>query len=221
MELPVTMTRRGLWAGAAAFGVVGLTAISVVVRHGLWRNPAVDPPKPGEASVLEDMVLGDPAAPVTIIEYASMTCPHCAHFEETTYPELKKRYIDTGKVRLIFREFPLDRLAVAAAMLARCGGKDKYFPILETLFRTQREWAVAQDPITPLLNIAKQVGFTKESFEQCLSDQKLLVGVEAMRSAAEKLGVNSTPTFFINGQVHRGDITIDEVDNAVQAYLKS
>jgi protein-disulfide isomerase len=223
MEFPVTITRRNLWVGAAAFAVVSLAAISVVVRHGPWtKNVPEIQPNLVEASTLEEMVLGDPNAPVTIIEYASMTCPHCAHFEETTYPELKKRYIDTGKVRLIFREFPLDPLAAAGAMLARCAGKDKYFPLIETLFRTQKDWVVAKDPITPLLNIAKQVGFTKQSFDQCLSDEKLLAGIEAARqSAADKLGVNSTPTFFINGQVHRGDLSIDEVDKVVQPYFKS
>jgi protein-disulfide isomerase len=175
-----------------------------------------------QPGTLEDMALGDANAPVTIVEYASMTCPHCAHFEETTYPELQKRYIETGKVRFIFREFPLDPVAAAASMLARCAGKDKYFPMIESLFRTQRDWAVQQDPLTPLFNIARQAGFTKESFDQCLSDQKLLSGIEAMRqNAADKLGVNSTPTFFVNGQIHRGDFTIDEVDKVLQPYLKS
>jgi protein-disulfide isomerase len=223
MELPVTITRRNLWAGAAAFAVVSVAAISGAVLYKPWtKNVREIQLNPVEASALEEMMLGDPNAPVTIIEYASMTCPHCAHFEETTYPELKKRYIDTGKVRLIFREFPLDPLAAAGAMLARCAGKDKYFPLIETLFRTQKDWVVPEDPITPLLNIAKQVGFTKQTFDQCLSDEKLLAGIEAARqSAADKLGVNSTPTFFINGQVHRGDLSIDEVDKVVQPFLKS
>ena len=98
-----------------------------------------------KADALPDMVMGNDKAPVTVIEYASMTCSHCAHFQETTFPELKKRYIDTGKVRYIFREFPLDSLAAAAFMLARCAGKDdkdKYFALVDTLFRQQRQWAV-------------------------------------------------------------------------------
>jgi protein-disulfide isomerase len=171
---------------------------------------------------LEEMVLGDPNAPITIIEYASMTCPHCAHFEQTTYPELKKRYIDTGKVRLIFREFPLDPLAAAASMLARCAGKDKYFPLVETLFRQQEDWVV-RNPIKPLLTIAKRAGFTKAKFDECLeNDGKVLEGIEAVRQrASEKFGVNSTPTFFINGQIRRGDLSLSELEAAMQPFLKS
>ena len=135
---------------------------------------------------LPDMTIGDAKAPVTIIEYASMTCPHCAHFDEVTFPELKKRYIDTGKVRFILREFPLDNLAAAAFMLARCAGKDdpaKYFALVDTLFRQQQQWAV-QKPIPPLKAIAKQAGFTEETFNACLADQKILEGIEKMRQRA-------------------------------------
>ena len=114
---------------------------------------------------LGEQSLGKDDAPVTIIEYASMTCPHCAHFHETVYPELKKRYIDTGKVRFIFREFPLDPLAAAGFMLARCGGKDKYFPMIETLFAQQKDWVV-QKPLEPLLAIAKQAGFTQQTLRR-------------------------------------------------------
>ena len=117
---------------------------------------------------LPDMVMGYDKAPVTVIEYASMTCPHCAHFQETTFPELKKRYIDTGKVRYIFREFPLDSLAAAAFMLARCAGEkdsSKYFALVDTLFRQQRQWAV-EKPIPPLLAIAKQAGFTEQTLRR-------------------------------------------------------
>ena len=152
------------------------------------------PPFPGQAlaadtvsaaelmkpDALPDMVMGDDKAPVTIIEYASMTCPHCAHFQETTFPELKKRYIDTGKVRYIFREFPLDTLASAAFMLARCAGeKDsgKYFAMVETLFKQQPQWVTAK-PVPPLLAIAKQAGFTEQTFDTCLANQKLLDGIQ-------------------------------------------
>ena len=140
--------------------------------------PAADLLKP---DALTDMALGDPKATVTIIEYASMTCPHCAHFQETTFPELKKRYIDTGKVRYIFREFPLDSLAAAAFMLARCSAQEdsgKYFALIDSLFRQQRTWAV-EKPLEPLFAIAKQAGFTKETFDACLSNQKVLDGIES------------------------------------------
>jgi protein-disulfide isomerase len=170
---------------------------------------------------LEDMSLGDPNAPVTIIEYASMTCPHCAHFEEATFPELKKQYIDTGKVRLIFREFPLDPLAAAGSQLARCSGKDNYFAVIEILFKQQKDWVVRQ-PIPALTAIAKQLGFTQQSFEQCMANQKLLADIEAVRErAASKFGVNSTPTFFINGTLYRGALELADIAKAIEPYLKS
>ena len=168
---------------------------------------------------LGDHVLGSADAPVTIVEYASMTCPHCAHFHETTYPEMKKKYIDTGKVRFIFREFPLDALAAAGSMLARCAGKDKYFPMIETLYSQQREWVV-QKPLAPMLGIAKQAGFTQQSFDECLANQQVLSAIEEGRNRATKLGVNSTPTFFINGKIIRGALTPEELDKQVAPYLK-
>ncbi len=174
-----------------------------------------------KAGPLGDEVVGRQDAPVTIIEYASMTCGHCAAFHNTTYPELKKRYIDTGKVRFVLREFPLDPLAAAGFMLARCAGKDKYYPMIEILFEKQKEWAV-QQPLPPLTAIAKQAGFTQERFEQCLSDQKILEGIETTRAhAAEKLGVNSTPTFFVNGKIIRGAVSIDELAKEIEPFLKS
>ena len=168
-----------------------------------------------------DVVLGSDKAPVTIVEYASMTCPHCAHFSETTFPELKKRYIDTGKVRFIFREFPFDKVAAAAFMLARCAGKDRYMAVVETLFAKQAEWAV-NEPRAPLENIAKQLGFTEETFKQCLTNQKVLDDIEAVRNrAVQKLGVNSTPTFFINGKKLTGDVPIDTLAKEIDPYLKA
>jgi protein-disulfide isomerase len=168
-----------------------------------------------------DVALGSDSAPVTIIEYASMTCPHCAHFSETTFPELKKRYIDTGKVRFIFREFPFDKVAAAAFMLARCAGKDRYMAVVETLFAKQAEWVVEQ-PRAPLENIAKQLGFTDDTFKQCLTNQKVLDAIEEVRNrAVQKLGVNSTPTFFINGKKLTGDVPIDTLAKEIDPYLKA
>ena len=169
-------------------------------------------------------------APVTIVEYASMTCPHCAHFSQTTFPALKTNYIDTGKVRFIFREFPLDELAAAASMLVRCAATgtdktkvdaDKAMALIEVLFNSQDKWAV-RDPIPPLLQIAKQAGFTQATFDECLKDQKLYNDVLAVRERASKeYKVESTPTLFINGKMQKGGVSIEELDKLVQPYLKS
>ncbi len=168
-----------------------------------------DPAELAKAGPAGDVSLGSDKAPVTIIEYASMTCPHCAHFSTTTFPELQKRYIDTGKVKFIFREFPLDALAAAGFMLARCAGNDKFMPIIETLFAKQPEWMV-QKPVPPLMEIAKQFGFTQQTFDACLANQKVLDGIQEVRDrAAKSLGVNSTPTFFVNGKKLVGDQSID------------
>ena len=173
-------------------------------------------------AALPDMVMGEANAPVTIVEYASMTCPHCAHFQETTFPELKKRYIDTGKVRYIFREFPLDNLAAAAFMLARCAGEldsAKYYAMIDTMFAQQRTWAV-EKPIPPMMAIAKQAGFTEKSFDECLANQKILSGIESVRQRAIKdFQVDSTPTFFINGKRMVGALTIDEMAKTIDPML--
>src|SRR5205085_6348708 len=124
---------------------------------------------------LPDRVLGSAGekTPVTVVEYASMTCSHCAKFHTTVYPEFKKKYIDTGKVRFILREFPLDPIAAGAFALARCLPEDKYYPMIEALFEQQKNWAFVPDPPKAPLAIAKQAGFTEQSFEACLTDQKL------------------------------------------------
>jgi protein-disulfide isomerase len=172
---------------------------------------------------LPDMVMGSDKAPVTIVEYASMTCPHCAHFAEKTFPTLKKDYIDTGKVRYILREFPLDSLAAAAFMLARCAGetdKNKYYALVDTLFRKQTTWAV-QHPIPPLQAIAKQAGFTDAGFKACLTNQKLLDGIEKERETAiDKFKVHSTPTFFVNGTVYEGAFEVADIPKIIDPHLK-
>jgi len=222
-----SITRRWVLMGGAAAVVIAAGGAG----YYLWRRPDTSIPEPpGGADVpmaelmapgpLGDHVLGSANAPVTIIEYASMTCPHCAHFHETTYPELKRKYIDTGKVRFIFREFPLDALAAAGSMLARCAGKDKYFPLIETLFLQQKDWVV-QKPLQPMLNIARQAGFTQQSFDECLANQEMLKGIEEGRTRAMKLGVNSTPTFFINGKIFRGALTPEEIEKQLAPYVKA
>jgi protein-disulfide isomerase len=218
----LTLTRREFFTTTAVFtlGMVGIAGIALpAFTIPAWAQEP-SPEEVAKEGPEGDVALGSEKAPVTVIEYASMTCPHCAHFSETTFPELKKRYIETGKVRFIFREFPLDALAAAGFMLARCAGKDKFLPIIETLFAKQADWVV-QKPIEPLKAIAKQFGFTEESFNQCLANQKVLDSIQAVRDrAAEKLLVNSTPTFFINGKRLVGDVTIESFAKAIDPYLK-
>ena len=229
-EMPATptLTRRHVLLGAAA-----VTAIIAAGSAGiyLWSSTdtaAAETPAGAEVSMadllvpgpLGDQIQGQADAPITIVEYASMTCPHCSHFHETTYPEMKKKYIDTGKVRFIFREFPLDPLAAAAAMLARCAGKDKFFPLVDAFFAQQKDWVV-QKPLQPMFAIAKQAGFTQQSFDECLANQQLLNSLEEQRTrAVQKFNVNSTPTFFINGKAVRGALTPDELDKQIAPYLK-
>ena len=172
--------------------------------------------KPG---ALPDKQLGKDDAPVTIVEYASMTCPHCAHFNDTTFPELKTKYIDTGKVRYILREFPFDPRAEAGFMLARCAG-DKYFAMVDVLFKQQQEWAAGDNVKDALLQISKLAGFTQESFNACLTDQKLLDQVRAVQKrGAEEFKVDSTPTFFINGKTYKGAMSIEEMSAIIDPLL--
>jgi protein-disulfide isomerase len=221
------MTRRKVLLGTA--GVTVLAAVGAVVsRSDLFEfaTPAVAQAPSSEelmkAGPLPDMSQGSVEAPVTIIEYASMTCSHCADFAVTTYPELKKRYIDTGKVRYILREFPLDPVAAAGFMLARCAGDGKYFDVVDLLFHQQASWAFTKNPLQGLSGVAKQAGIGQQAFEQCLANQKLLDGIDWVRSrGAEKFGVNSTPTFFINGKIQRGALPIDELAKLIDPYLKS
>jgi protein-disulfide isomerase len=190
--------------------------------------PAVEAPKSQgsvnmakllEEGALPDQMLGNADAPVTIVEYASMTCPHCAHFHETTLPELKKKYIDTGKARLILREFPFDPRAEAGFMLARCS-KDKYFARVEVLFKQQDAWVRVQDARAALLQIARLAGFSQESFEACLTDQKLLLDVRAVKDRGEKdFGVDATPTFFIDGKKYAGAMSIGEFSAIIDPLL--
>ncbi len=172
-----------------------------------------------EPGSLPDKVLGKADAPVTIVEYASMTCPHCAHFHATTLPELKAKYIDTGKARLIFREFPFDPRAEAGFMLARCSN-DNYFPMIDVLFKQQQNWASVENAKDALLQISKLAGFSQESFEACLTDQKLLEDVRAVQKrGADEFKVDSTPTFFINGNTYKGALTIAEMSAIIDGML--
>ena len=167
-----------------------------------------------------DIPLGAEDAPVTIIEYASMTCSHCATFHRETMPRLMSEYIDTGKVRLIFREFPLDNLALRASMVARCAGPEKFYGFLDVLFKQQRAWAASSDPIKALERIARFGGLKKVEFEQCMNNRELSQEIAASRFyGSNEMGVQATPTLFINGEVHPGHIAFEDLDKKLKAIL--
>lgn len=197
-----------------------IASAPAAVNPALAQNPSAR--DLAEAGPLGDVVLGPPDAKVTIVEYASLTCGHCAAFHRETYPELKKRFIDTGKVRFILREFPLDPLATAGFMLARCKGDASYYPLTDLLFDHQKDWAFAAKPLDGLQTILRQAGFSEEKFESCLKDQTLYESVSAVRRrAAETFKVSSTPTFFINGQRYTGNLSMGDIEKIIAPLLAS
>ena len=168
-----------------------------------------------QPGALPDVVIGKADAPVTIVEYASMTCPHCAQFQTVVFPQLKAKYIDPGKAKYMLREFPLDNLAVGAFMLARCAGEDRYYPMVDGLFGTQETWAIpGPEAKDKLLLIARQAGFSKERFDQCLGDKELFNKIVETRSRGhDRFAVDSTPTFFVNGKRMKGDHQLKDFDD--------
>lgn len=214
------LSRRSLVAaGASALMLVGLSGAPALAQN---QDVTVDTDELMAEGALPEMAIGEADAPVTIVEYASLTCPHCADFHEATYPEMKEKYVDTGKVRFVFREFPLDPLAAAGFMLARCAPEEQYFDMVDLLFEKQRQWAYSQDPVAALLNLSKQAGFTQESFEACLTNQELLDGVNEVKDrGARDFSVTSTPTFFVNGRMVRGARGIEEFSEIIDSELGS
>jgi len=177
-------------------------------------------PAPAE-SALPDMVLGKEDAPVTIVEYSSLSCPHCAHFHKDVMPALKSDYIDTGKLRYIEREFPLNQAALGGAVLARCVDPSRFFAFTDLLFSRQEDWAFKEDALQRLRLYAKQAGLTDADFEKCLDDESLQKKVLAVRDRGEKEGVKATPTFFINGKVFNGAPTLEALAEAMKPYLST
>jgi protein-disulfide isomerase len=221
-EPTLIITRRAFTAALSLTGLVALAGVSPLrlITEAMAQS-AADVAKPQS---LPDMAIGPANASVTITEYASMTCPHCANFNEAVFPKLKSEFIDSGKVRYVFREFPLDIKAAAGAMLARCIAKDdapKYFAVIDLLFRQQNEWVVKNTTET-LTRIGKQAGLSQQQVEDCLKDQALLDKIAAdQKYANEVLKVNSTPTFFINGEMLKGETSFDEFSKRINSLLKS
>ncbi len=186
-------SRRIFLAAALAFSLP--SAAPALEQKAETKVPLVELLAP---QALPDIVEGKADAPVVIVEYASMTCSHCAAFHNDVYPTLKKDYIDAGKVKFILREFPLDERAAAAFMLARSLG-DKRDAAVDFLFAQQRNWAFTETPFESLANAVKQIGIGQEKFEETLKDEKLQKAIYAVAEKGQKFGVSATPTFFING----------------------
>lgn len=172
------------------------------------------------AGGMVDHVQGNPDAPVTFIEYASPTCPHCATFATTVLPTLIEQYVDTGKVKLIVRPFVRNVLDAAVFMLAEAAGPTNHHNVLQTFFKTQNTWAASPAPRDAILEIAKQLGFTQESFDAALTNQELFTGMEAMREQAlNEFGLTGTPTFYVNGKTLTGDKTLEQISAEIDPLI--
>jgi protein-disulfide isomerase len=201
-------TRRMLLIGAAALAFVPFANA---------QDAKIDLKALNEPSAIGEMSLGSETAKVTIIEYASTSCPHCADFYKNVFIKLKADYIDTGKVRFILREFPHNELGMAGFMLARCAPKDKYFPIVDVLFATQDKWL--NDPANELKNIALQAGFSADSFDKCLKNADVAKGIYGVRQKGEGFGIDGIPTIFINGEKISGEKTFDDIKAKIDPLL--
>ena len=222
--LAATMVRRlRRVARPASAGLLALAlAATATLAQGLSAAPVMAPlDRLMEPGPLPDIVQGSPSAPVTIIEYASLTCSHCAAFHEETWPGLKARYVDTGKVRFILREFPLDPLAAAAFMLARCLGSDRRDALVDELFAQQKTWAFVAEPVEPLRALVKLAGMSQTDFQTCLENRELYDRVNKSRDrAAAAFDIESTPTFFINGRKLAGELALADFDKVLAPLLK-
>lgn len=230
----MALSRRELLEGSAGLALSGAALLNVATpalaqaprRSATETVDVTELMKPGP---LGDCVLGKEDAPVTIVEYASLTCGHCASFHNTILPALKEKYIDTGKVKLVFREFPLNQLDTAVYMLSRCalgadgkssGDQARYFALVGVFFKDQRAWAFTNDPLSAVTNITRQAGFTQAAFEACLNNQPILDALNAVRDrAANMFGVESTPTFFVNGKRVLGAQPLEEFEKIITPLL--
>jgi protein-disulfide isomerase len=202
------ISRRHLLLAGAALAALGATTPAFALdKAELMKPPA-----------LGDMALGaEEGAKVTIIEYASATCPHCAAYHKDAWKKLKAEYVDTKKIRYIFREFPTNDAALAAFMIARSAPKDAYFPLMDVFFETLETWT--KNPAEGLFNIARQAGFTQAKFDETLKNEALAKGILEIREGGSKFGVDGTPSFFINGEKFDGERTFEAFKAAIDPLL--
>lgn len=203
------MERRQILKASAAGFLLGATAIDLLAgRAAKAQGKTVGP---------DERIMGQADAPITIIEYASLTCPHCARFHDETLPQIKKDWIETGRARLVYRDFPLDGLALRAAALAECLEGDQYFGFLDALFRGQQRWARAQDPMGALAQLARLAGLDQQTFDACVSDNAKLDTILRERQEGESaFGVNSTPTFIVNGRKVEGALAPKQFEKTLE-----
>jgi protein-disulfide isomerase len=203
----------------ALFGFIALNMIPPGFAEVAAPLAILADAQAGLSIAKDDRILGSPDAPITIVEYASLTCPHCAHFANEVLPELKKKWIDSGKAKLVLRDFPLDEPALRAAMIARCAPPDRYYAYIDTFFAAQDKWVMARDYREALARLVKLGGMGKDEFDKCLNNTALENKiVEERLIASKELDVNSTPTFFINGTKFTGAPTVEEFDKALSGF---
>ena len=194
-------------------------AASFALAPAAFAQGTVDTADLHAPGQLGEKSLGPVDAPVTIVEYASMSCPHCAHFDTTTFNDFRLKYVDTGKVRYIFREFPLNAPAYAVAMVARCAPADRYFEVVHAYFASQQKWLSSPDLKAAILEQAQPFGFTEQSFDACVSNQALFKGLDDVKNRGVAFGVQATPTFFINGRKMEGALSLETLDKAIEPLL--
>ncbi len=209
------------FAGAALFCAVALAAGGALAASAAPQpDGTVDMAKVLQPGSLPELSMGDPSG-VPVIEYGSLTCPHCATFSKDVFPELKAAYIDTGKVRFIFREFSRNTLDVAAFVLARCVGDDKTFAAIELLFAQQDKWAFVDKPLEPLIAAMRPAGLSHDKAMECLKDQAKADAIAAIaKRANEEVHVSGTPTFVIDGKVYGGELTLDQLKAIIDPLVK-
>ena len=205
------MKRRNVLYGLSALG-----AAAAFPRLTLAQPTPEELLAPG---ALTEKSFGPEDAPVTVIEYAALTCGHCRNFHMNVWPAFKEKYVDTGKVRFIMREFPFDPRSSAGFMLARCAGDDKWYATIDLLYRTQDNWARSSDGSGSLRTVMGMTGMDEAAFEACLQNQELLEQVNSVAETGKSFGVDSTPTFFVNGEMYKGVLSIDRFSEIVDPLI--
>jgi len=195
------------------------TALAGAIVFGLVTTSAIAQGAVSAVTALQERVIGSPDAPVTVVEYFSLTCPSCATFHNDVYGDLKKKYVDSGKVRFVFKEFPRDGVDLRAGMMARCADPRRYTGLIKVLFKNQPSWTRSNNPLAELAKIGRLAGIDDATFESCLASEELANGLLAERQNAAAQGVRSTPTFAIDGQLYPGSRTIEEFSKIIDPLL--